>query len=733
MATIKEIAKHAKVSVGSVSNVINGKTQNMELIQKVENSIEELGGYRPDANARSLKGTKSKMIGVIVPDVTQREYGEFLYNLEVKLREKGYSILLKCNRNNIQIKKKCIAECMGQSVDGIVMYSPLEEKTQDILRESNLPAVLITPKEIPNFYGDSVVIDYKEAFETAMRGFWQEGKTQIGLIMEKNLLEDSSLLNIYLDFCGDDSLIKFVERSQEQGFLAFFELFSKHPQIEGVVASAEAIAQGIRKALDILNIKHFPIVVMKESSWIEDSECYEAQLSISQKQVAKKAVQRLLDGIERPSLHDNKVSIVSAKYDKIPSAKEGIKKDSGKLRFAMYDCSSARSLQMLAQIYEKESGKEITFDLFSYSELEGLLYAQSEAQNSYYDGFMMDITWFEGLVESKGVQNLDSFRKQNLEFFDSFVEDALENLGMYVESLYGIPFMSGAQILFYQKDLFEDQGLKIRFKRMYGEALVPPKTWSQFNLIAEFFTKAKNRFSPVEYGVSIPRGENVYTTIGFLSRLWSYGSAIFDDRGKVVVNNANSIAALKNLVESYKFTSGKALQTWNSIADEFSEGRSAMAILYDSDAGDINNYTNSKVAGNIGYALLPGGTPVLGGWSLGLNRYGENKKHAEHFLKWACGSQNGILLPLLGGSTLRKDFYKRSDLENLQPWKNLILESYKQSKKRSMPEILDESRWKNNIYTSLIPREIVRVMNEEISEEIAIEQMEKNIKELVMN
>jgi len=730
MATIKEVAKYANVSVGTVSNVLNGKTRNEELIRNVEEAIEKLG-YRPDANARSLKNTKSKIIGIIVSDVTQRDLGEFLQDLDSRLREKGYGILLKCSRNNILIEKKCIEECIEQCVDGIILYTPLGEKSQRILKENNLPAILITKKRMPDFFGDSIVIDYKDAFEAAMRDFINAGKSKIGLIIEKGLLKNSSLLSTYYDFCADDTLIKVIESSQEQGFLAFFELYSQNPWIDGVIADGDLIAKGIKKALDVLNIRDFSVVAMKESNWIEDAGYFKAQLTVSQKAVSEKAVQRLLDWIEKPNLHENIASVITARYDKYPAVKEGIQKISSDLRFAMYDCSSSRSLLMLTQIYEKECGRKIMFDLFPYNELEALLYQQSEERSSYYDGFLMDITWLEGLVESGIVQNLDDFKSRNPEFFEEFVEGMLKNLGMYVESLYGIPFMSGAQILFYQKDLFENRSLQIRFKRMYGEELVTPKTWAQFNLVAGFFTKKYNRDSPVKYGASIPNGGNVYTTISFLTRLWSYGSRIFDERGNVVINNSNSIAALKSFVESYQYTSGKEMHTWNDIADEFSEGDSAMVILYDSDAGDINNYTKSKVAQNLGYALIPGSTSVLGGWSLGLNRYGKNIKDAENFLLWACGNQNQILLPLLGGSTLRKDFYDRSDLENLQPWKALILESYQKSRKREMPEILDESRWKNNIYKSLISREIVRVMDMEISEEEAIKQMEENIKKLV--
>ena len=51
MATIKEVAKLAGVSIGTVSNVLNGKTSNAELIDRVESAMSQLS-YRPDANGR---------------------------------------------------------------------------------------------------------------------------------------------------------------------------------------------------------------------------------------------------------------------------------------------------------------------------------------------------------------------------------------------------------------------------------------------------------------------------------------------------------------------------------------------------------------------------------------------------------------------------------------------------------------------------------------------------------
>ena len=385
---------------------------------------------------------------------------------------------------------------------------------------------------------------------------------------------------------------------------------------------------------------------------------------------------------------------------------------------------------MLSMIYEREIGQRLHFDLYAYDDLEKTLYEHSGAKDGYYDGFMMDITLLEGLVESAGVKNLDHLLARR-DYLAGFIDGAVKDYGMYVESLYAIPFMSGAQILFYQKDLFENRSLQMRFRRKYNEELAPPKTWSQFNVVAEFFTQEYTPDSPVKYGVSVPQGNNVYTAIEFLSRLWSYGGRVFTAMGEVSINSTNALQALKNLLQSYRYSSGKTMVSWNEAADEFARGNSAMVILYSSDAGDINNYTLSRTAGNIGYALPPGGVPVLGGWSLGLNRYGKHQEEAERFLLWLGDKHNGIPLSLLGGSTMSREYYERPDLENLEPWKPLVLESSRISRKRTMPEILDESRFKNTIYTAIIPGEIMGVVRGEQSGEEALLRMERKIRDLI--
>ena len=68
MSTIKDVAKMAQVFIGTVSNVLNGKTKNEELIERVSHAMDILN-YSPDMNAQSLRNAKSGLIGIVLPAV----------------------------------------------------------------------------------------------------------------------------------------------------------------------------------------------------------------------------------------------------------------------------------------------------------------------------------------------------------------------------------------------------------------------------------------------------------------------------------------------------------------------------------------------------------------------------------------------------------------------------------------------------------------------------------------
>lgn len=728
MTTIKEVAQLAGVSIGTVSNVLNGKTNNTELIDRVEKAMKELG-YRPDANARSLKREKSSLIGLILPNSTNPEYASFIFHIETLLYERGYSILLSFTQNNRLLEKKAIDKCLEQRVDGIILFSVLKRKKELVPGQVVTPIILISPGDEPQVNGDLIVLDYSHAFEEIMDYFDRHNRKNVAMILDGSFLYNEKIIDMYNTSHKEKGLLKITDYSKERGFKAAYELFYQYPQIDAVVAGNVLIAQAIEKVIKLLKITDVKVAVLKEGDWIEDEDTFPVQLSLSQKKVAHHVVKRTLDAIENSKTHEPMVERIFAEYKETHSILSDVSKtpSPAKLKLAMYDSPTSTSLKMLSEVYVQQTGVKIEFDLLKYDELESAVYQLQSDQSSRYDGIMMDITWIDELVR---MDVLTPLNKEKIDFAD-FITGTEQQCGFYRGEYHAVPIMSGTQLLFYQKDLFENEYLKRQFFRMYGKELAVPTTWAEFNLIAEFFTRSFNPKSPIPYGVSKVTGENIYTTIGFLNRLWSYGSDVFDGEGEVIIHNSNSITALKNYVNSCKVGSDEPLSSWDEVVEVFKEGKTAMAILYDSYAMDLNDYTKSKVAGNLGVGQIPGGTPVLGGWSIGINQHSTQKEEMEKFIAWVSSEQTMIPLALLGGSTLKKSYYESNDLNDTYPWKDSVLESYRKSRKRILPNVKIKDQGRNFIYSHVISKEITKVLDNQISEEQALNNIEKELNRLM--
>lgn len=725
MATIKEVAKLAGVSVGTVSNVLNGKTSNAELIDKVENAIQKLS-YRPDANARSLKNTKSRLIGVLMPEIAQSDHVQFLSKLESLLREKGYGILLKVSNNNSLLEKKNITQCMEQCVDGIIWYSPSRKNVELSEEQKKIPFVIVSKFPLLGYEGDLIQINYRDALEDGCHKMEQLGIEHTGFLFDSLPFFLDSTANIH---CPEDS-VKIVD-GKERAFQAAYELLYQNPKVQGIIAGNNEIAKGIERALRMLEREDVHIFCCMENQWADQSLYCNGHMSVSQSKIAEASIIRLIDAIEKPYGHECHIQTYKAEFEYDAETPYPSYEAKVELKFALFDSPAARGLQMFSRIYQDKTGVQVSINLLNYSELENLLLRNARDKCSEYDGYMIDISWLEEAVESGGIQRLtDEFRDAS-SYLDGFIDGMVQEYGTYKGELYALPFMSGTQVLLYQKDLFEDPLLKRQFFRNYAQELLPPVNWAQFNLISEFFTREYNSHSPIRYGNLCIRGENVYNSIGFLNRLWSYDADLFDQNGNPEVNKPNALAALKSYIKSFQYSpADENITSWDDVVSEYCKGDTAMTVIYDSHAMEIGDYTKSKVAGNLGSLLIPGGVSVLGGWSLGLNSYGKKKKETLDYLKWICSDSNSIPLSLLGGSTLRRNFYRRSDMEDIYPWKKQVLVSYEKSRKRRFIENVKGSK-KNEIYTRIIPHEINRVLHGEISEEEALVYMEKHMRELM--
>lgn len=141
MATIKDVAKEANVSVATVSRVINNKGYvNEETRRLVQNAIKKLN-YVPNELARSLSNRQSKLISVLVPHFDTHFYAELVEGIENKAMRLGYKIMLCNTQDNPQREADYIQIIQQYNIDGIIVAS--NAHNAEALINSNLPIVTV--------------------------------------------------------------------------------------------------------------------------------------------------------------------------------------------------------------------------------------------------------------------------------------------------------------------------------------------------------------------------------------------------------------------------------------------------------------------------------------------------------------------------------------------------------------------------------------------------------------
>lgn len=123
-ATIKDVARLAGVSISTASLVINGKEGVTDKRRKMVLDAVESLSYQPDNAARNLRTSKTKVIGLLIPDVRNNFYGEITEYIRREVESYGFFLIIGITGNSAN-EKKCISEFISRKVDGVIWVPQL--------------------------------------------------------------------------------------------------------------------------------------------------------------------------------------------------------------------------------------------------------------------------------------------------------------------------------------------------------------------------------------------------------------------------------------------------------------------------------------------------------------------------------------------------------------------------------------------------------------------------------
>jgi LacI family transcriptional regulator len=183
MATMNDVARHANVSIATVSHVINGtRFVSAERVERVNDAMLELG-YTPDATARSLRIGRTDTIGLVVPDNSNPFFAALARWIEEAGFESGYTTILANSNERPDREHRYVSTLVSKRVDGLIL-SPSRGDHGTLTRlllSANIPVVVVDrDAALPN--ADVVLYDNEGGSIEATRYLLELGHRRIGCV-----------------------------------------------------------------------------------------------------------------------------------------------------------------------------------------------------------------------------------------------------------------------------------------------------------------------------------------------------------------------------------------------------------------------------------------------------------------------------------------------------------------------------------------------------------------------
>lgn len=305
----REIANFLGVNVSTVSRALRGlEGVSSELRQKILSLAKERG-YRPNPFAVSLRYDTTRIIGIVVPDVSFNHYAHIVKRIEAEARKIGYMCIITDSNDKYENEKNCLELLVNMHVEGIILC--LAQDTTDFshiqhLKKIHMPVVLFDRDADIDI--SSVVINDVESAREVTYSLIDGGAKRIAFLGGPNRLKQTAdRKHGYLEALRErglpirKELVKCNYLSFNSGLSDTDELLDMHDRPDAIIASHGLLAVSAMKAIESrgLRVPEDISVVGYMSDWI--SEVLTPRVSFvkqNQKEIAVKAFKLLRDQME---------------------------------------------------------------------------------------------------------------------------------------------------------------------------------------------------------------------------------------------------------------------------------------------------------------------------------------------------------------------------------------------------------------------------------------------------
>lgn len=251
MATIKDIASAAGVSLATVSRVINNGPKVGEATRARVKQIMAEMGYRPNANARALVNKRSASLGVVLAELSDPFFATLAHGIEATTRKQNVQILMSSGSIERDTELKAIETLLEHRCDAMVVHSKALDDDTLLELAAQVPGFVLINRHIPAIANRCVWLDNISGGAMMARHMISLGHHDMAVINSRYPIEDPKQriegIRKEVERAGLELPNAAIEHStpdQEGGELAVQNLLAKGRPFTAVLAYNDAMASG---------------------------------------------------------------------------------------------------------------------------------------------------------------------------------------------------------------------------------------------------------------------------------------------------------------------------------------------------------------------------------------------------------------------------------------------------------------------------------------------------------
>ena len=256
--TIRDVAKVAGVSTGTVSNVLNRPDiVASDTRQRVLDAVESTGFIR-NTQAYQLRGGRSHTVGVVVLDVSNPFFTEMFRGAESRLQSEGYVLMLGSTDDSLEREANFVRAMEEHRVEG-VLITPAgpEQESLSGLKTRGVPTILLDRKATADQFC-SVTVDDVRGGELAARHLFESGGSSYAFVNGPTTIRQcrdrrqgvrKALRAVTKSRHVEVSEISVPTLSVRQGEEAVEKILSMNPRPDGVMCANDLLALGVLRGL----------------------------------------------------------------------------------------------------------------------------------------------------------------------------------------------------------------------------------------------------------------------------------------------------------------------------------------------------------------------------------------------------------------------------------------------------------------------------------------------------